>query len=158
MTSMKRRSLLKGTLGVSLVGVAASAGLLAPQAVFAAWPKAAFGAKSVDEAVKGVLGSTSLTDSDGIVITAPPIAENGAEVGITVESKKLPKVDSMVILVEKNGQPLAATFGLAANTDPFIRTRIKIAKTSNVHAILRSEGKLFVAKREVKVTIGGCGG
>jgi sulfur-oxidizing protein SoxY len=155
---MKRRTLLKGTLGAAVVGVAASAGLLTPQAVFAgAWPKGAFNAKSVDDAVKGLFKDASMANSGSIKIKAPPIAENGAEVGITVSSS-LPKTDSLSILIEKNAQPLAANFSLPAGTDAFVRTRVKIAKTSNVHAVARSNGKLFVAKREVKVTIGGCGG
>ncbi len=154
---MKRRTLLKGSLGAGLAGIAAGAGLLSPQAVFAKWNKKAFTSKKVDDAVKKLLGSSSMANSGAIKITAPPIAENGAEVGITVQSS-LPKVDSMSILVEKNGQPLAANFSMASNTNAFIRTRIKIGKTSNVHAVVRSDGKLFTAKREVKVTIGGCGG
>ena len=157
MTDIKRRTLLKGTLGAGLAGVAAGAGLLSPQAVFAAWPKAAFDSKNINGAVKGLMGSAKMTNSGAIKIKAPPIAENGAEVGVTISSS-LPKVDSISILVEKNGQPLAANFGMGSNTNPFIRTRIKIAKTSNVHAVVRSGGKLFTAKREVKVTIGGCGG
>jgi len=154
---MKRRTLLKGTLGASLTGVAASAGLLAPQALLAAWPKAAFEAKKLDAAVSGLFKDAKMAASKSIKITAPPIAENGAEVGVTVASS-LPGVDSMTILVKKNNSPLAASFGLGAGTDPFVRTRIKIAKTSDVIAVVRSGGKLFTAKREVKVTIGGCGG
>jgi sulfur-oxidizing protein SoxY len=154
---MKRRTLLKGSLGAGVAAIAAGAGLLSPQAVFAAWPKKAFEAKKVDAAVKNLLGSSSMANSGAIKITAPPIAENGAEVGITVQSS-LAGVDSMSILVEKNGQPLAASFNMASNTEAFIRTRVKIAKTSNVHAVVRSKGKLYTAKREVKVTIGGCGG
>ncbi len=154
---MKRRTLLKGTLGASLAGVAASAGLLAPQALLAAWPKSAFNAKKIDAAIKGLFKDSSMSNSKAIKITAPPIAENGAEVGVTI-STTLPGVDSMSILVQKNNSPLAASFGLGAGTNPFVRTRIKIAKTSNVVAVVRSGGKLFTTKREVKVTIGGCGG
>lgn len=155
---MKRRTLLKGTLGASLTGVAVSAGLLVPQAVLAGeWPKKAFSAKKIDAAVKGLFKDSSMSNSKAIKITAPPIAENGAEVGVTVSSS-LSNVDSMSILVKKNNSPLAASFGLGAGTDPFVRTRIKIAKTSDVVAVVRSGGKLFTAKREVKVTIGGCGG
>ena len=157
MTDIKRRTLLKGSLGASLAGIAATAGLLSPQLLMAAWPKSAFEAKKVDSAVTGLFGSASMSNSKAIKITAPPIAENGAEVGVTVSST-LSKVDSLTILVMKNNQPLAASFGLGAGTDPFVRTRIKIAKTSNVMAVVRSGGKLFTAKREVKVTIGGCGG
>ncbi len=154
---MKRRTLLKGTLGASFAGVAASAGLLAPQTLFAAWPKSAFSAKKPESAIKKLFGNSSTSDSKSIKITAPPIAENGAEVGVTV-STSLSNVDSISILIKKNSSPLAASFGLGAGTNPFVRTRIKIAKTSNVIAVVRSGGKLFTTKREVKVTIGGCGG
>jgi len=157
MTDIKRRTLLKGTLGASLVGIAAGAGLLSPQALLAAWPKAAFEAKKMDAAVSSLFKDSKMSDSKSIKITAPPIAENGAEVGVTISSS-LPSVDAMTILVKKNGSPLAASFGLGAGTDPFVRTRVKIAKTSDVVAVVRSGGKLFTAKREVKVTIGGCGG
>lgn len=154
---MKRRTLLKGSIGASFAGMAVSAGLLSPQTVLAAWPKKAFNSKQVNDAIQQLLGDTSMSNSNAIKITAPPIAENGAEVGIAVQSS-LPKVDSINILVEKNGQPLAANFTMAANTNAFVRTRVKIGKTSNVLAVVRSNGKLFSAKREVKVTIGGCGG
>ncbi len=157
MTDIKRRTLLKGTLGASLVGIAVGAGLLSPQTLMAAWPKSAFTAKKIDAAVSGLFGNATMVDSKSIKITAPPIAENGAEVGVTI-STSLPGVDSMSILIKKNNSPLAASFGLGAGTNPFVRTRVKIAKTSDVVAVVRSGGKLFTTKREVKVTIGGCGG
>ena len=125
--------------------------------VMAAWPKGAFEAKSVDSATQSLLGSSSLTGSADISIKAPPIAENGAVVNVAV-STKMANVESISILVEKNGQPLASSFNLSAATEPFIKTRIKVAKTSNVIAVVKSGGKLYSAGREVKVTIGGCGG
>lgn len=154
---MKRRTLLKGSLSAGIAGVAAAAGLLTPQLVMAAWPKAAFEAKGVDNAVTSLLGSNSLTASGDISIKAPPIAENGAVVNIAV-STKLKNVSSISILVEKNAQPLTSSFNLASVTEPFIKTRVKVAKTSSVIAVVKSDGKLYSAGREVKVTIGGCGG
>lgn len=154
---MKRRTLLKGSLTAGMAGIAAAAGLLTPQMVMAAWPKAAFEAKSVDSATQSLLGSSGLTGSNDITIKAPPIAENGAVVNVAVETK-MANVESISILVEKNGQPLASSFNLSAATEPFIKTRIKVAKTSNVIAVVKSGGKLYSAGREVKVTIGGCGG
>ena len=154
---MKRRTLLKGSLSAGVLGVAAGAGLLTPQMVPAAWPKAAFDAKSVDSAVKTLLGSDSLSASNDITITAPPIAENGAVVNVAVSST-LKNAESISLLVEKNGSPLAASFNLSAQTEPFVKTRIKVAKTSSVIAVVKSGGKLYSAGREVKVTIGGCGG
>ena len=157
MTDIKRRTLLKGTLAASVVGVAAGAGLLTPRAVLAAWPEKAFDAKSVDAAVQELTGSAELAGSEQIEIKAPPIAENGAVVGVTV-STGLSNVESISILVEQNASPLAASFQMADNTEPFVGTRLKVAKSSSVIAVVRSGGKLYSAGREVKVTIGGCGG
>jgi sulfur-oxidizing protein SoxY len=125
--------------------------------VLAAWPKDAFEAKGVDNAVKSLMGSSELTASGDISIKAPPIAENGAVVNIAV-STTLKNVDSISILVEKNASPLTSSFNLAPVTEPFIKTRVKVAKTSSVIAVVKSGGKLYSAGREVKVTIGGCGG
>jgi len=155
--NMKRRIFLKGTLAAGAVGVAVGAGVLTPRVVLAAWPKSAFDAKSVDDAVKGLYESGQLTGSDAINIKAPDIAENGAVVPVTV-STTLKNVDSISIVVEKNATPLAATFMLAANTEPYASTRIKMGKTSSVIAVVKSDGKLYSTGKEVKVTIGGCGG
>ena len=157
MSDIKRRTLLKGTLAAGVVSVAAGAGLLTPRMVLAAWPEKAFDAKSVDAAVQELTGSADMSGSKDIEIKAPPIAENGAVVGVTVSST-LPNVESISILAEQNAAPLAASFNLASNTEPFVGTRIKVAKTSSVIAVVRSGGKLYSAGREVKVTIGGCGG
>ena len=156
-TDFRRRTILKGTLAASVAGVAAGAGLLAPRAVLAAWPKAAFEAKGMNNATNAMFGSSSLTASGDITIKAPPIAENGAVVNVAIQSS-LANVESMSVFVEKNNQPLAASFNLASSTDAFIKTRIKVAKTSSVIAVVKSGGKLYSAGREVKVTIGGCGG
>ena len=155
-TDMKRRSILKGTLAAGLSGVAASAGLLTPQVILAAWPKAAFEAKGVDNATNALFGSTALTDSGDITIKSPPIAENGAVVNIAVTSK-LP-AESISIFVEKNAQPLATSFNMSNSTASFLKTRVKVAKSSKLIAVVKSGGKLYTTSREVKVTLGGCGG
>lgn len=157
MINIKRRKLLKGTLATGAVSLAASMGLLIPRAVLAAWPKSAFAAKNVNDAVSALLGSSSLTESSDISIKTPPIAENGAVVNVSVESK-LKNVSSISILVEKNASPLAANFNLPSGTLPFVKTRVKVSKSSRIIAIVKSGGKLYSASREVKVTIGGCGG
>jgi len=154
---MKRRTLLKGSLSAGVASIAATAGLLTPQMVLAAWPKAAFEAKGVDNAVNSLLGGGGLTASSAIKIKAPAIAENGAVVNIAV-STSLKNVASISILVEKNASPLTSSFNLSSVTEPFIKTRVKVAKTSSVIAVVKSGGKLYSAGREVKVTIGGCGG
>jgi len=153
---MKRRTFLKGTVAGGMIGVAASAGLLTPRMVLAAWPKSAFDAKSVDDAMDALLGSTSAANSSDIKIKAPDIAENGAVVPITV-STSMP-AESISVLIEKNPSPLACSFALGDHTIGFVSTRVKMGKTSDLIAVVKSGGKLFSAKKTVKVTIGGCGG
>lgn len=157
MINIKRRKLLKGSLAAGAISIAASAGLLTPRAVLAAWPKSAFGAKNVNDAVSSLLGSSSLTGSSDITIKTPPIAENGAVVNVSINTT-LKNVSSISILVEKNDSPLAANFKLSANTLPFVKTRVKVRKTSSIIAVVKAGGTLYSAGREVKVTIGGCGG
>ncbi len=154
---IKRRVFLKGTLAASAVGVAVGAGLLTPQEVLAAWPKSAFEAKNIDNALKDLVGSSEAAESGDITIKAPDIAENGAVVPITVSST-LPKVNSVTLLVEQNNIPLAATYELTEGTEAYVSNRLKMGKTSDVIAVVKSDGKLYSAKKPVKVTIGGCGG
>ncbi len=137
----------------------AAAGLLSAEQAFAqqqAWNKAAFEAKTLDETVKA-LGGTTAAQSGDIVITAPDIAENGAVVPVGVTSK-IPNTQNVYILVEKNPNSLAAGFGIPAGTEANVATRVKMAQTSNVHAVVKADNKFYVATKEVKVTLGGCGG
>jgi sulfur-oxidizing protein SoxY len=153
---MKRRTFLKGSIATGAVGVAVGAGLLTPQMVLAAWPKAAFEATTVDDALNGLYGSKDLTGSDQIKIKAPDIAENGAVVPISVTTDLA--ADTISIIAEKNASPLAASFILGSDTEGFVSTRIKMGKTASVIAVVKSGDKLFSTGKEVKVTIGGCGG
>jgi sulfur-oxidizing protein SoxY len=155
-TSMKRRTFLKGSLATGAVGLAVGAGLLTPQMVLAAWPKAAFEATSVDDALSGLYGSTTLTGSDQIKIKAPDIAENGAVVPVSVTTDLV--AESISIIAEKNASPLAASFILGADTEGYVSTRIKMGKTASVIAVVKTGDKLYSTGKEVKVTIGGCGG
>jgi len=152
-----RRILLKSTFIASSTGIAISAGLLTPKTVLAAWPKAAFEAKDANKALEASLGSSSTTTSGDIKLKAPDIAENGAVVPVTVTSK-IASTESISIVVAKNVSPLAATFNLGENTKGFVSTRIKMGKTSDVTAVVKAGGKLYSATKNVKVTIGGCGG
>jgi len=156
-TSMKRRIFLKGSLATGAAGMAISAGLLTPRMVLAAWPKSAFEAKTVDEAVTGLFGSSTLSGSDKIKIKAPDIAENGAVVPISVTTD-IAGAESISVIVEKNASPLAASFILGTGTEGYVSTRIKMGKTSSVIAVVKAGDKLHSAGKEVKVTIGGCGG
>jgi sulfur-oxidizing protein SoxY len=154
---MKRRIFLKGTLATGATGLAISSGLLTPRMVLAAWPKTAFDATTVDGAVDGLYGSSSLTGSDQIKIKAPDIAENGAVVPVSV-STDIGDAQSISIIAEKNASPLAASFDLGPGTEGYVSTRIKMGKTADVIAIVKAGDKLLSSRKEVKVTIGGCGG
>ena len=155
--SIKRRLFLKGSLAGGAVGVAVGAGLLAPQSVLAAaWPSAGFEAKKVDNAVEGAMGSASTEASEKITVKAPDIAENGAVVPVTVTTELA--AESIAVVAAENPSPLAAKFELAPKTEGYVSTRIKMGKTGDVIAVVKSDGKLYSARKGVKVTIGGCGG
>jgi len=155
--NLKRRILLKGTFAAGATGLAISAGLLTPKAVLAAWPKAAFEAKDSKAALAASLGSSDTIESSDIKLKAPDIAENGAVVPVTVTTS-IKNVEAISIVVAGNGTPLAATFNLGATTDGYVSTRIKMGKTSDVTAVIKAGGKLYSTSKNVKVTIGGCGG
>lgn len=156
MSNIKRRTILKGSIAVSAVGIAAAAGLLSPIRVLAAWPADAFTSRNHETALKAITGTSALPPGD-IEISAPEIAENGAMVSVTIESG-MPDVSEIALLVVKNGQPLAATFLMGASAQPMVSIRVKMAETSDVVAAVKSGGAWYGASREVKVTLGGCGG
>jgi sulfur-oxidizing protein SoxY len=104
-----------------------------------------------------MLGGASAADSKEILITAPDIAENGAVVSVAVRSQ-LTRTDQISLLVEKNPDPLAATFQLLEGVEPDLRLNVKMGQTSDVIAVVRAEGRFYLARKEIKVTIGGCGG
>ena len=158
MTDPKRRSLLKGTLTGSIILLAGSAGLLKPlQALAADWPKAAFDAKTVPDALKSIYGSTAPMVSKDITIKAPIQAENGAVVPISI-STTLPNPESIGIVVAKNPNPLIANVNLTPAAEGFFSARIKMGKTSDVNVYVKSHGKIYMASQQIKVTVGGCGG
>jgi sulfur-oxidizing protein SoxY len=151
----KRRTVLK--TGGGLLALAAAAGLMRPSQAFAQeWNKAAFGTRSLAEVIKALGGSGS-TESAEIQITAPDIAENSAVVPISVESR-LPRTQAIAFVIEKNPSILSASFDIPEGTDAFVTTRVKMAETSNVYALVRADGRYFHAVKEIKVTQGGCGG
>lgn len=152
-----RRKFLKTTMGLGALITTIGAGLLIPQRALAAYMAEAFAAKDVSVALKAALGSDSHTPSDAIKLKAPDIAENGAVVPVTVSST-LPNVESIVIIVSANPSPLTSTYKLSSLSEAYISTRVKMGKTANVLAVVKSDGKLYSATKEVKVTIGGCGG
>jgi len=150
-----RRSFLKLTGGATALAVAAMAGLLRTGQAWAAWNKAGFESKAVADVLKS-LGATDAAESKDIVITAPDIAENGAVVPVAVTSR-IPNTQQISVVAEKNPFPLAATFDVAGGGEGYVSTRIKMGQTSNVWAVVKADGKYYVAKKEVKITVGGCG-
>jgi sulfur-oxidizing protein SoxY len=151
-----RRRVLKRGAGLSALAALTTIGLVRPDQALAQDWKAAFESKSLADAVKA-LGGTSTVDSKDITITSPDIAENGAVVPVAVASA-IPKTESISILVEKNPNVLAASFTIPAGTHPSVGTRVKMGQTSNVYAVVKADGKYYIAGKEIKVTLGGCGG
>jgi len=156
MTELSRRTALKRT--GALAATAIAAGWLRPGAALAEWNKGAFESKTVADALKHLKIATP-ADTKDIVIRAPDIAENGAVVPIEIQSN-IPGTKSMVVLLEKNPFPYAANFDFAQGAAlPFVALRVKMGETSNVRVVVTTaDGKFFTAAKEVKVTIGGCGG
>ena len=153
-----RREALKKSGGVTLFALVSAAGWLVPVAARAeTWNKAAFEAKTMDETMKALGGGAPAQSKDITFFSTPEIAENGAVVPIGVTSA-IPKTEAIAILIEKNPNMLAALFEIPPGTEPSLATRVKMAQTSNVYALVKADGKYYVAAKEIKVTLGGCGG
>ena len=151
---MKRRDALKNSAAV--FGMLMAAGLL-PQAAQAAYNKNAFDAKTVADVIKA-LGASAPAESKDVTLTAPDIAENGAVVPLGAATS-LPNVKQMLVLVEKNPNTLVASFVVSDAVDANFVTRAKLGQSSDVYAVaITNDGKAFYSKKEVKVTLGGCGG
>jgi sulfur-oxidizing protein SoxY len=151
-----RRNVLKGAGAAGAVSVAVAAGLLKPTFAFAAYNKAGFESKDVNGALSAIGGGGAAASGD-IHVKAPDIAENGAVVPVEITSN-IAGTDSIAIIGEKNAFPLIAVFNLSNGAEGFVSTRIKMGTTSNVIAVVKAGGKTYKAQKEVKVTIGGCGG
>jgi len=130
--------------------------LLKPFAALAAWNEQAFGAKTPADALKGI-GAAGAAPSKDIVIEAPQIAENGAVVPIEISSN-IPGTTALAVVIEKNPFPLAGRFEFKEGALPFVKVNVKMGETSDVRVVAFAGGKQFSASREIKVTIGGCGG
>jgi sulfur-oxidizing protein SoxY len=153
-----RRDVLKTGGGAALLATLAAAGWLEPgDAAAEAWNKVAFEAKTLDEALKALNGGPPSKSGDIAFVSTPDIAENGAVVPIGITSA-VPKTESIAILIEKNPNILSAVFDIPPGTEPAITTRVKMAQTSNVYALVKADGKYYMAAKEIKVTLGGCGG
>jgi len=143
---MTRRSVL------ALLGLL----LAKPLSVLAAWNEQAFGAKTAADALQGI-GASGAAASRDIVIEAPQIAENGAVVPIEISSN-IPGTTALAVVIEKNPFPLTGRFEFKEGAAPFVKLNVKMGETSDVRVVATAGGKSFSAAREIKVTIGGCGG
>jgi sulfur-oxidizing protein SoxY len=156
-THLPRRTFLKGSLATAALAAAGSTGLLRPPAALAAeWPKEAFSAKRLEAALTALFGSAAMSPSASVRLKAPTLAENSAQVQIQI-SAEMPNVEAIALLVEKNPSPLIA-YTTFAGAEGYLSARMKMAETSDVYAVVKSGGKLYMAKQNIKVTVGGCGG
>lgn len=153
-----RRTFLKGAIVSAVAAVTGAFALVSTRRAAAAeWPRDAYAATTVDDALKNLYGTSARTASAEVKIRAPLQAENGAMVPVVV-STNLPDVQSISVLVEKNPAPLAAHVNLGTGAVPYFASNLKLGSTSDVHFVVKSGGKLYSAKHNIKVTVGGCGG
>ncbi len=150
-----RRNVLKATVGVGTLSVAAIAGLLKPGLVLADWNQAAFSATKPADSLAAV-GALNAANSDNVILNVPDIAENSASVPVEV-TVNMPDVESLYILAEMNVYPLIVHFKLT-DFGGYLSTRIKMGQTADVRVVVKAGGKLWTTAREVQVTIRGCGG
>ncbi len=155
---MKRREFVQSTTGAAVLGLAVSAGLFpATASAQTAWNKAAFEAKNLADVVKALGGASAATESKDVTLSAPEIAENGNVVRLGAQSA-IAGTTWLGLVVEKNPSALTAGFDVPAGTDPNMSTNVKMGQSTNVYALAKVGDKFFYAVKEVKVTLGGCGG
>lgn len=153
-----RRKLLTGGTSAALLSPLLGTGLLIPTRVLAAeWNRAGFTARTTSEALK-TWGATAATETRDIAITAPEIAENGAKVEVEVQCS-IANTKSLAFFADRNPMPLCATLDFTPPMLPYARIQLKLAETMRLRVVARTtDGKTHVAFREIKVTLGGCGG
>jgi sulfur-oxidizing protein SoxY len=153
-----RRKVLKSGGGITLLGLVAAAGWLkSDDALAETWNKPAFETKNMGDTMKALGGGEPSQSKDIVFFQTPDIAENGAVVPVGITSN-IPNTESIAVLIEKNPNMLAAVFDIPAGTEPTISTRVKMGQSSNIYALVKADGRYFVAGKDVKVTLGGCGG
>lgn len=151
-----RRKILKSGAGLGLLSALMAVGMISPQQAQAAVGRGAFDAKTLDEAYKAI-GVNAPTMSDQVLINASDIAENGAVVPIGIKSN-LANTEMVALLIERNPNPLSASYTMTDMTIPDLTMRVKMGQTSNVIALVKADGKFYTATKEIKITLGGCGG
>ena len=155
--SFSRREALKGGAGAGIYGAMLALGMIRPETAQAqAAMQAAFQAKGIPDTLKA-LGAAGATESADISIVSPDIAENGAVVPVGVNSK-IPNTDMVALLVDKNPNALAGAYQFMDGGVAEVNMRVKMGQSSDVFAIVRADGKFYMTKKEIKVTLGGCGG
>lgn len=154
-----RRQVLKSGGGLSFFALLAAAGWIDPAAAATAesWNSAAFQTHDMDSTLKALGDGKPVPSANVVFFSTPDIAENGAVVPIGITSK-VPNTESIAILIEKNPNMLAALFDLPPGTDSSLSTRVKMRETSNVYALVKAGGNYYMTSKEIKVTLGGCGG
>ena len=152
-----RRQTLQAASGAGLYAALVAIGLVpAGDAAAQQFNADAFKAKSIADAFKA-LGAGSPENSKDVVIVSPDIAENGAVVPVGIKSS-LPKTDFMALLIEKNPFALTGAYDILEGAEAEVNMRVKMGQSSDVYAIVRADGKYYMTKKEIKVTLGGCGG
>lgn len=152
----QRRDALKTGGGLGVLGMLVAAGVIKPSVALAR-DQAVFDAATLDEAFNALGADGAPEVSDQIELVAPDIAENGAVVPVGVVSN-IPNTEMISIMIEKNPNMVAANFNIPEGTMGDVQTRVKMGQTSDVFAVVKADGKYYMAKKEVKVTLGGCGG
>lgn len=150
---MKRRTFLQST---ACVGAAVAAGALLPRRVLAGWPADAFSAKDAQTALGHLLGEVPITPDEAVTVTAPDEPANGGMVPVKVATP-LENVESITIVSEGNPFPLIASFNLAGGNAGYVQTRIKVGGTADIVGVVKADGRLYSARKRVKVTAGACG-
>lgn len=151
-----RRQSLRAAGGLGVYAALVAVGLLPAGRASAQQFASAFQTNSIADTLKA-LGAGTPTDSKDVVINSPDIAENGAVVPVGVRSN-LPKTEMIALLVEKNPSALAGAYTLLDGAEPDVNMRIKMGQSSDVYALVKADGKFYMTKKEIKVTLGGCGG
>lgn len=152
MIRQNKRKFIKNTISLCIAATSINI-----SKIIAAWPSDIFNQRSSAKVINAIANNSNITESELITIKAPDIAENGGVVPVTV-STDLEKVKNISILVENNPSPLTSSFDINNHTASYVSTRVKMAKTSNITAIVKTDDGYYRASRNIKVTIGGCGG
>jgi sulfur-oxidizing protein SoxY len=152
-----RRAFLRGSLsGTALALGSGVLGLLRPTRVLAEWPAPRFSPRGVDEALADLAGGAPATPSDAIALEVPGKAGDPRTVPVSVEAS-LPEVTEIWVLVAENAMPVVAGFRLDEGAVPAVSVRTKMARTSDIIAVVRSRGALYTARTRVEVPSGeGC--